>query len=49
MSGLTASVPRRMGQPMEPVLPRLVGHSAVVRPGPGWAVIRVQVTPSGDW
>ena len=32
-----------------PVLLAWVGHICVVRLLPGWAAMRVQVMPSGDW
>jgi hypothetical protein len=49
VSKFTASVPRKMGQSIDPVPPKLFGQFPVVRFVPGCAVIRVHVTPSGDW
>src|SRR5580700_650435 len=47
--GFTASVPLKMGQSVEPTVPGFVGQNSVVRPAPGCAFMRVQVTPLDDW
>src|ERR1035437_3514739 len=51
VSGFTASAPRKMGQPGDPVLLALGGQrpKLAIRPAPGWLVMRVQVMPSEDW
>ncbi len=48
VNGFTASVPRKMGQPVEPGTPGFVGQNKVLRPVPGCAASRVQVMPSVD-
>src|SRR6266700_6716264 len=48
VSGFKASVPRYIGQAVEPVEPGRVGHMAVVNPALGCAASRVQWAPSMD-
>src|SRR5580704_7919135 len=49
VSGLTARVPRYMGQAGDPVVVGRVGQSAGVKLAPGCAERRVHSTPSADW
>ena len=49
VKGLTASVPRKTGQVMDPVRPVFVGQFEELNPEPGCALILVQFAPSVDW